>query len=491
MRRCSLFLLMCLASGLFAQIQVLPDLEVTGESNVRIFLYKKALPYSYDSTLADSLAYFLPMSLPAAEKSEVLLHVPTLRHYLHLEAGSRFDADAHYRYHPAHQSINALGIRGSFKAPKSKLLSRHTSLLADLSRQEDFSLRTQAHYFINEATASRSEYLMGQMLLSTDGIRVSGMEIPEMTNEIRLHQLKQNNLNIEYSSDGLAWYHNSKLDLGRFALTNAIHLYSPRAVIHSGISLPSGFFDSSSVHVIYDGYHLMPSLGFSYHTVPGFDQMFTIANEPISIPNDYHEMLERYRWVDQQQSRRNTSLPLNLSLRYELVNPEGQSFQFSGLELINRSRYYKYRPLLRDGIANDVPELYFGDVFENSSMVSAQFTEASFSLKQTIEVSLAYLPNQSWIRQAYNPLLNVATTAVLDKAPFHASLSLEQRFSSRDEQLRNMPEILDLKLRLAYDIGHYSEAYLVADNILNSPIREHRALPKKGSAVFVGLVHRF
>ncbi|MCD8479246.1 MAG: hypothetical protein LRZ88_02795 [Candidatus Cloacimonetes bacterium] len=90
MRRFSLLLLLCVASGLFAQIQVLPDLEVTGESNVRIFLYKKALPYSYDSTLADSLAYFLPMSLPRAEQSEVLLLVPPLRHYLHLEAGSPF-----------------------------------------------------------------------------------------------------------------------------------------------------------------------------------------------------------------------------------------------------------------------------------------------------------------------------------------------------------------------------------------------------------------
>jgi hypothetical protein len=86
-------------SILQAQIQVLPDMEVTGESQVKIFLYKKALPYSPQSTMNDSLQAFLPLSYPV----EPIIHVGTetkeIKNFIQIQGGSAGDAYAIYRHH--------------------------------------------------------------------------------------------------------------------------------------------------------------------------------------------------------------------------------------------------------------------------------------------------------------------------------------------------------------------------------------------------------
>lgn len=491
MRIVSLLLLLILIQGLSAQIQVLPDMEITGESNVKIFLYKKALPYSFESTLADSLSNYLPLELPAKQQLMMGQKPAVMRHFLQLEANTRLAADAVYRYHPLNAQIDALGIAASFKSPKSELLSRHITFGADLALQHDWKLRSQMHYYINEASNMQSQYLMGQMLLRAEDMELGGLGFSEMTNEVRLHSFEQENLSITYRNDGLAWHHHSSLQIMDQELDNAIFLYGDKAAVHSALSLPNGAFDSSSVHLIYDGYHLMPSLGFRYTLEAGFDQIFSVANEPQSMANDFLEPLDQYRWLTFAESRRNTSMPLNLELKYQLINPFDHDFNLAAFTAQSRNRYYKYLPMLRDGVSADVPELYYADVFENCRRIQASFGKAPFTLEQSAELSLAYLTNQNWRPKAYNPLLKVETRAVYDRAPYCFSVSFAQHYFSKDEHRNKLPELLDLSVSAAYHIGDFSKVYLEAGNILNADKWQHRALPKEAAALHLGLIHRF
>lgn len=499
MKRLILLLIICSVHLLAAQIQVLPDLEIEGESNVKIFLYKKALPYSFASTLADGLATFLPMQLPSAPQSGVSISTPPLRHYLHLEGSSRFEADAHYRYHPEYQFIDALGLSASYQAPKSHLLSRHATLRGDWSLPHELNLRTQLLLYKEEARAMQSEYLGGQMILQARDLHIAGLSFSQFNNELRLHQLEQQNLGLDYQSKGLGWYHHSTLKIKDLHWGNAIHLNSGKAAVHSQLTLPIELFDTSSIHLIYDGYHLMPSFGFHYEQVSGYGQLFTVSNAPQSMPNHYAEALDQYRWVAFGKFRQTNGIPLNLQFKYELLQPWEAEFQFTGMEFSNRSRYYSYLPMLQDGLCRDLPHnlyrdaplLYYADVFENSTVMEAHFGEAPFSLKQGLEFTLAYLPKRDWRPQTYKPLLSVSTCASFDQAPYHAALGLDQHYFSEDERQKALPELFDLSLQAAYDIAAHSKLYVRVQNLLNSPIRAHSALPKAGASVYLGMSHRF
>ncbi|MDD4666444.1 MAG: hypothetical protein PHR59_00515 [Candidatus Cloacimonetes bacterium] len=484
-------ILMLMCYPLIAQIQVLPDLEVSGESQVKIFLYKKALPYSFESTRADSLFHYLPETMPLVVAPSLQSDQPNKRHSLQLEAGSRFWADASYRYYPQHPQINAFGIGASFKAPKSDFLFRHINVDADLQLPGTWTLGSSIHHSVNESFIQNNQYTDGEFLLNSTDIDLSILKLGDMSNKFVLYNFEQDRKDRTRRNHGLSWTHHSQMEIKDFQMQNALYFYDNNQAAHLSINLANGSFDKSSLHLIYDGFNLMPSLGFQYTLEAGYDKIFSVSNKPLSMENGFLDLILDNHWINIEQTLRNTSLPLNLMLRYQSINPFEADFDLACLSIQNQSRFYKYMPMLRDDIALDIPTLRFGDVFENTSTLQASFGEAPFCLTQSIIMSLAYLSNQNWRPQAYNSLLSFATQASYQHSPYQLSISLDQGYFSRDEHRNKLDDVIDLSLKASYDLGKLSEVYLGAQNLLSSDIRSHNKLPRDSAALYLGMIHRF
>ena len=468
------------AALLCAQIQVLPDLEVTGESRVRIFLYKKALPYSYESTQADSLQYFLPQSLPS--KSSELKPMPgkVKRHYLDVEAASLPSAELHYKYYPHHSLLRNLNFDAMGSKANKDFMYEHFAASGMINTPGDWLLNANAQYQMEESRLSQAKLIRGQAILQKPTVPILGIDFHHMQNELRAYKLDQEQWNLKYESSGLGWLHKSSMDLGDYSWNNSLILMDKRLNVHSSLDLSILGFERLGLHLLYDDGHVYPSLGFSRELPLKYDQILRFSNIPLTRIEDHMDILQEYKHVILAGTQRSTSLPLNLKLTYELLRPEAQGFELRSLSFANRSRYYLDGIDLATNPGGDVPMLVYTNATQNSTTLEASWGKGDILFTQSAELNLLYWPEHNWRVAANNHLLNFETRATYDKGIYSAMLGLKQHYISWDEQQNALEEQLDMYLELKYHIGPDSCIKLRASNLLDMELRRHPQLPSRG-----------
>lgn len=490
MRRC-LLVLMLLGAALHAQIQVLPDIEVSGESQIKIFLYKKALPYSRESIASDSITAFVPSSLPLLETAQKDLTPKSFRHYLHLQGDTRWGLDAYYKYHPSLRPVSNANAILSMRFPQKNMHSHHGGLGLDFALKETGTLGLNLKHFDTEMKYLNSQYTMASLASYNDKLDLMSLNIRQLSNEIRGYQIEQDNSGAAFKGSGLGFTHQSLLDFEGFTWGNRLYLYSKEPVLHSFIDVQQDTVDRFGIHVIYDGYSIYPVPGFHWRYSTSYDQQLSIVNSPETKGNDYYELLEEYRWLSFESSRRNTTIPLNLKIALEDTFPWDNSFYLHRYLLANKTKYKVNAPILRDSPNPDVPELYYSDVFSNESGVYLSFGEGKVVFDQAIVLSLSYMPNEDWASEPYSPLLRVESTLVYQSHPFEVGLGLNQHYFALDHHQKSLPELIDLSINAAYNLSLHSQVYLKAENLLNFPKWQFRSLPRQDTSLYVGFVQRF
>ncbi|MCB5265972.1 MAG: hypothetical protein PHG34_05650 [Candidatus Cloacimonetes bacterium] len=485
-----LLLLMLLWTALQAQIQVLPDIDVSGDSQIKIFLYKKALPYSRESIARDSISAFVPSSLPYLELPQSGPIPKSFSHYLHLQGDTSLGLDAYYKYYPALKAVSNVNATLSMRLPKQNMHSHHGGLGLDFGLDDKEALELSFKHFDTEMKGLDSEYTMASLTSYHDKLELKNLNIRQMSHEIRVYQIEQDNSGVAFKSSGLGFSHQSLLDFEGFTWGNRLYLYSQKPVLHSFIEVQQGIMDKLSLHVIQDGYSFFPVPGFHWRYSTNYDQQLSIVNSPETQGNDYYELLEEYRWLSLAASRRNTTIPLNLKIALEDTHPWDNVFLDRYL-LANITKYKVNAPALRDSPNPEVPELYYSDVFSNESGISLSFGEGRLVFDQAIALSLSYMPNEDWLRQPYAPLLKVESTLVYQSPPFEARLGLNQHYFAIDHYQKPLPELLDICVNAAYDLNLQTQIYLKAENLLSSPKWQFKSLPRQDTSLFAGFVRRF
>lgn len=490
MKRC-LLLLMLLWTALQAQIQVLPDIDVSGDSQIKIFLYKKALPYSRESITSDSISAFVPSSLPFLEPPQSDPIPKSFRHFLHLQGDTRLGLDAYYKYHPSLKTVSAANAMASMRLAKKNMHSYHGGLGLGFALGERGALDFGVKHFDTEMQDLDSEYTMASLASYHDKLGPMGLNIRQMSNEIRGYQIEQDDSGVAFKSNGLGFTHQSLLDLAGFTWGNRLYLYSEKPVLHSFIEVHHDKMDKFSIHVIHDGYSFYPVPGFHWHYNTNFDQQLSILNSPETKGNDHYELLEEYRWLSFDALRRNTTIPLNLKIALEDTHSSHKSFSLHRFLLANTTKYKVNAPVLRDSPNPEVPELYYSDVFSNESGIYLSFGEGKLVFDQAIVLSLGYMTNEDWLRQPYNPLLKVESTLIYRNLPFEAGLGINQHYFALDHYQKPLPELIDISINAAYDLSLHTQVYLRAENLLNSPKWQFKSLPRQDTSLYAGFVQRF
>jgi hypothetical protein len=485
-----LLLLLLFSAFLQAQIQVLPDIEVSGDSQIKIFLYKKALPYSMPGIARDSIMSFVPSSLPELA-SQNYQPTPGFRQYLNLQGDPSPGLAAYYRYYPVSGPLSDAKAMLSMRFPKKNMHSHHLHLGLDFAKKEEAALVLGARHFDTEMQGLDSKYTLVDLATYQDKLDFMDLNIRQMSNELRGYAIKQNRGNATFKTKGLGFTHQSLLDFDDFTWGNRLYLYAPKIVLHSFIELQQDQIDKFGIHVIQDGYRLFTVPGFRWHHIIDNDQEFSIENQPETLRNDFCELLETYRWLSFDASRRNTTIPLNLKIALENAHATDKGLFLQRFIIANSTKYKLNAPVLKDSPNPEVPELQYFDVFSNESGVFANFKRGRVVLNQAILLCLSYMPEESWLRQPYSALFKVESTLVYQSLPFEASLALNQHYFTLDHHRKSLPELIDLSLNAAYDLGTHSQVYLKAENLLNFPKWQFKSLLRQDTSLYTGFVHRF
>ncbi|MCK9558018.1 MAG: hypothetical protein PHO85_01465 [Candidatus Cloacimonetes bacterium] len=491
MRKLSLFIVLFICSFLFAQIQVLPDIEVSGESQVKIFLYKKALPYSNDSLMNDSLRTYLPESLPVMTAKTTSDKAPELQHYIHAQASSRMKLDADYKYSPDHESISSLGIAMSLYAPKSDYVSSHFqgSGAFRLISGEDVALdliRLDA-----EGKSLNSKYLAAELYIFKDRYSFKHFDLNRMSNTFGIDLLDQRNQSLEREHSSANFVHSSVLSFPDFDWGNRGYFHTGRSSWHSYAEFDVTNFDKGSMHLMYDGRHFIPAPGFNLRYITDYDQQLSIVNSPSIQINPYAGVLRAYRWIYIPSKPKHTLIPLDFSIRLEDVLPVSTESFLRSFAVVNNSQYRINDALLTDSNNPKIPMSYYDDVFINTSTIHAGFGQGRVVFDQSLKLSLAYLAQQDWIRKPYNSLLQAESAFSFNQYPYSLSVSMNQYYFSVDHLQQDMKEVFDLSFEGAYEIERFSKLYLRCENVLNSDIRAFNNLPRQGVSIKAGIYHRF
>ncbi|MDI3503495.1 MAG: hypothetical protein PWP64_431 [Candidatus Cloacimonadota bacterium] len=474
-----------------AQIQVLPDIDVLGESQIKLFLYKEALPYSQESVATDSIPAFFPMALPElkvpSQDSALLLK----RNYLHLEANTRFGLDGIYRYYPSADWLAHAGMGLSLQRYEDDKSSDHYHLLADFELEEGEELGIDLFHFRSQAKDMESEYTLGSLTSYLDYLSIFGLALRDMSNSMQISGLEQHNGAFSYQNNGLAFTHHSLLELKEMNWGNRLYLYAGHPALHSFIEYHEEDIEKFGMHIFYDSDIFLAAPGFYWRKILDFDKQFSIANQPETRTNDFYELLEEYRWLSFDAAQRNTTIPLNLTLGLDKSFVEQSGICLAAYQLSNNTQYQINAPLLRDGINPQVPELYYSDVFQNQSRFLASFKRACFYFDQSLELAVAFLSEEHWVRKPYQALISLGSSLRYERYPFQAELSFEQNYFARDHYQKPLAEFLDLGFKAGYELNLNSQVYLKCANLLDSPNHQFKSLPQQDISFYAGIKHRF
>lgn len=486
-------LLLLIAASLVSQIQVLPDMEVIGESNVKIFLYKKALPYSRSSAQKDSVRAYLPKTLPEPEEESTDTARRT-RNFIHAEASSLMNLDAEYRYTPINEKISAFGLGASLNAPKGNLLSNHFRGFGDfvLPGQEDISLNFK--YYDADGNGLNSAFASISADVYKDIYSFKNFSLRQVATSFEALNLKQRNQALSKDIRALNIKHHSKLDLADFDLENSILLYGGSAAWKSNILVDVEGLEESGLNLIYDGENFLPIPGFHWRYITDFDQQLSIVQNPETRANSYATALDLYRWVffnKRPSALPFATTPLNLSIRLEDYQPTTEKSLLRSFKLENVSSYTLNRAVVSSSMNPQIPMLSYNDVFCNESTANAVFGQGRVTFEQSVSMNLAFLSDRSWSRVPYQPLLNVESSLKYLAYPYSGTLSLNQDYFAKDHQQKDLPEILDLSLSGAYEFQELDQLYLKLSNLLDSDIRKYSKFPKRGFSIELGIKHRF
>lgn len=492
MRKYLILFLLLYAKIALAQIQVLPDLEVTGESQTRIFLYKKALPYSPASTLADSLSPYLPLELPPLKLNQPQETKPHLKHYFQAYASSSERAGLFYRFYQRSSSLRSLGLNADYSSPAAEYRMQRFAAVADIDFNKYLQLRARGSYQENESPKLISDLKSGQVSILTDAFALGESEISESTNLLKYTEYIQDDRGYNTRIKHLFWQHEHRMELGKYALQNSLYLSGDNTVIMAHLKSPDYFFEDSGIFVLFNKKHLIP--GFSFHSSYSldFNKSISLGNYPKVIAQDYDSILQEYPYIDATQKMRHSLLPLNFRLVYEQELPETKLLGFTGFSISNYALYYCDQPKLRKQESKLVA-LAFQDVLENNTSLKLSFQKGDFNWEQSFALALGWLSNQNWQIKPYSAPFIIQSDLAYSIAKWQANLAYHQGLQAyipakdSDAGKDEYYSYFDLDLGIGYQVAPAGLIYLKGLNLLNLPHIIHKELPAAGRELLLGL----
>jgi len=488
---CWSFLVLFIWGALGAQIQDLPDLQVSGEADVRSFLNKRALLFAPLSSEPESLAAYLPQSLwQDVPTPKVKAAFP--RSYLQLEANTGLGVVSYFNHHSASSSLQSLSHQLDLWNPNDSLLAFQTRFRAGVDIADRFPITLDAVWHNNTAPDYRVSSLSFLAAHFRPELQLARVKLQNYNLQISGEYLRQRELPFHYHAQSVNIQAAGIASSGVMDLKHLLLLSGGKV---GGMALPGINWHPWGIislrpGFVADQYAIAPTLDFLYRTTLSEGLSLKVENKPTINANKPNDILVDTPWVDLSGKYRLSPVPLNLSCIAEMVHFPGYRLPLGRIVLENNLAYTINALRLDTGIKEGIPLLVYNDLIQNSTTASAMLRIGDLTVHQELAVNLAYLPEKHYQRAAYQPLLKVTTQADYSLGHYLLHANLLQSYFSKDHKGADLPEAVICDLAAEYLLGDKS-LYVNLSNLFDLPVITYTQYPTRGRALFLGLKYRF
>ncbi|MDD4310674.1 MAG: hypothetical protein PHO32_09860 [Candidatus Cloacimonetes bacterium] len=493
MKRISLSILCSILWGfLFSQTQSLPDINISGESEVKAFLYKRALLFSPLNAVGDSLPAFIPKG-PMNMQDFTPRKTMKQRGYIQLEANSSFGVNSYISYYPRDFALHSITNSNEMRSPNSDLLYINGNLYMGMDVTKDIPLSFMADYAKASADSFSAAILHTSLAHHKAKTTMGVTEFRQLSfmaeyNHInQVNKKKQPYLRDYFNSQISGFIDSGWLDLKTKFLFQTGELGVQIAPLINSETLG---INHLRPNLLIDSDFFIPTLGFLIRHPLTSGGVLYVINDPNIEKNSFLELKEKTPWVEFTDKHKLKLIPLNFKTGLEFIHPRSDDFTLSRLNIQNTVHYSLHGPQLVSGSNYGIAALHYTDLASNVCSVDALFRAGDLSLHQGAKLQLAYLPKYSYTRAAYLPAISFDTRILHSYKNFLFNLDIVQSYFTKDHLGNNLPEAVISNIGAEYREGS-SSLYIQLGNILNNKLYVFSEQPVNKRNLYLGMKHRF
>lgn len=485
-----LVLLITTAYMLQAQTQNLPDIKVTGQSDLRAQLFKRVAVLNPMISKGDSLPSFVPSQSYEGRGSKNN-STSKVTGIAQLEINAAFGINSFVSLFPKESDLHSVTHMMRFEAPRTNTISiqNHVSIGGELlpafpvnMKFDQASVKTQdfkANHFQTKASHHRSR------------IGIASVALNDFQAQVGISNIRQTVASRDFDRDYIDIYCSSRIEVEDFdsKLLIVSQANSPGIQIAPKLSWETDDVKDIRIHLLADEYRVIPSFEFKYKS-PLFDKAYiNISNTPKLVANDFASILEKSPWTQFDTNHKLEKIPLNLNAAVEYWYPQTPKFSMRSLRIDNNTSYAVHKPVLAGSGKYGVAALDFNDVIANTSSMEATFWMDGFLLTQSLEFSFAYLASESMRREPYLPILCMNTRGSYSSNAWNYLIEIKQEYFSKDHLGNNQPEAVIGNIGIEYK-NNNSVIYAQLSNVFNHRQWSFSEHPSKKRNIYLGLKHR-
>ncbi len=469
-----------------AQPQILPPVRIESDTQARIPLPKKLLDFPIEDVV-DSTLTFLPGRLDLIHKAPPLARGRINPLYAKLYLDSSFATSLHGSYYNLSKTVPLLAFDARLAIPNSTsiMTSFGLSSLGRVNKEVDIEVNLGLNSTSRDSLDSRLLYINGSN--EQTELKLSNMKLRELRTSVSLESTKQEYA-IQTDKDIFFGLRHSHIMTWN---TNSIYndlLFQNKAVAMSvkyDYPVDPSLLSSLRVGLQTDFRHLFPAIDFHKRVILAHDLYLEISNQS-SIRNWQHLTLNsQHPWSLAPNRNQMTVTPLDMTLSaYQSFSDEEL---FETLAASWHSKYSTNMPQLATLNSSGQTQMFFADQIDNSVVFETRFRISDLIMTQNLNLNLTHLPESSWKRKPFTPLISAHTTTSKDIGAATLRFILDQLYIQQDEFGKALPGIFDLDLSLEYPLLKDLQLIAGIDNLFNTPYHDYGNLPKRGRNIQISL----
>jgi len=492
----SLLLLLTIFSLIFAAEEDLPDIEITGPSQLKSILEKKGLSGNYlrIPDITDSLPPLLP-PIPA-EKTVVPL---PKRHWLYAKATSNWD----YQTCFLADSVLSLPLFSLIELQRSSLKNDWRQVIGGLDIGQETGYLSWSAGF--NTVNSSSDFILDYQSVNTLFLNLNFSQLKLFSSPAKLYlkgELQNNRFQYINETDESDLYHynhqiglKGKLSQGAEYFIDGYYSYhTPALAIGFNFperESPEAFDFVKSLAFYLTDNKVCPAVNLSQRFfLPANNTLHLYQKAEISVRDNYDLLLSQ-PWQKQRSDVFFTFQPVNAHLvwgkRFGLRNNAPLDFYLDiGLNYRMDDAVY-WLEKAEDSLPIAKPQ----DVLEGLASLQVTYTTGSTKFSQEVAIRKDYKDGFNDEELPYIPLVTLKTDFMHSWQDWRLIASFNQYYRTQDDLDNFLEEALELNGRLEYALQKDLIVCIEMNNLLSKSKTIFRTLPQEPATIGLSIHYGF
>jgi hypothetical protein len=484
MRKTLLIISVLFLSLLQAQVVELPDVEVTAESAIQAYLYKKAMRFGTEIPAYDSIPAFLPILRQVPRQAPILRRKAPLEFYLVSGLSTEGLLRNHLSYYPQDPNIKLISVDYYPAITNAHRKSHQLELGINLQIKEHYLFPELIHQYssspglkqsnLNAQISHRSkDYTFGSFLVSNPGTSLG------------FGSYSQELAGIKQKASFPYFKHSSKLSYKDHRVDIDILAQEGETALELLYILPQMRFalEDLGIGLLTDFRGIAPAISMSYRPILREREYLLVQNHSSIVSQNWNDRFASYRHLARNPKERLALQLYKLEADYHRLSPGTHNLKHISFRVGN-SYTVNSDQLSFNGVS---PQARSTDLFSSYLGAEARFTTQDAVLTQTAYLNLDYLPCDNYRRLTYSPLFTLKSSLAYDYSGVGLVFDLDQHYNILGTNGSKLPEDVDLSITANYEINEHFHLSGGLKRVFGSKATQYIGLPYRGRELWAEL----